>query len=318
MPWCATTRAATATRSSWGRRAESTATAAGDRQALADAFEALHTAYAFLGVEAERPYGDLALELYVELEDRAAESIALNNLALAAYLEGRGPVAFALFERAEAAASEAGDTLGAASSRFNLGDVLLHQGRLDEARVLLRALVPVLRSLGADDFVASAQASLGLVLAESGAVDEGRALLAEARATLVGLGQAAEVVATDTLLAEALLVSGDAVGAEALAGSAWLAADSLDAGYLQPTLQRLHGAALLEQGRLDDAEQQLTSALASCEQQGQIERGFILAELARVAVARGDAPAAVRLTTESRAALDALGHVGTPRYPRPD
>ncbi len=303
---------------SWGRRAESTAATAGDRRALADAYESLHSAYAYLGVEPGRPYGDLALELYVELEDRASQSIALNNLAINAYLEGRGPEALELFRRAEAAAAEAGDTLGAAASRFNIGDVLLHQGRLEEARVLLQALVPVLRSLGSEDFVAAAQGSLGLVLVELGAIEEGRTLLAEARATLVGLGQAAEVVSTDALSAAALLAAGDATGTEALAARAWSSAAELDAGYLQPTLQRLQGAALLDQGRLDDAELVLESALVSCQQHGQIERGFILAELARVAVARGDEVTSRALAALSREALDVLGYAGTTRYPRTD
>jgi hypothetical protein len=61
----------------------------------------------------------------------------------------------------------------------------------------------------------------------------------------------------------------------------------------------------------------LDAALVSCATQGQIERGFILAELARVAAHRGNAVERDRLAAESRQALDRLGHVGSQRYPRP-
>ncbi len=301
----------------WARRAEATAISAGDRRALADAYEALHGAYAMLGAEPDRPYGDLALRLYQELEDRAAESTALNNLAVQAYIDGRGPEALELLDRAEASATQAGDTLGAASSRYNIGDVLLHQARFAEARDLLAKLVPVLRSLGAEDFAAVSQGCLGVTLVATGDGEHGMQLLEQARGRLVDLGQAAEVVSTDALVVEALLALGRAPEAEALAAKAWSEAASLDAGYLQPTLQRLEGSALVDQDRFEEAGVVLDAALVSCATQGQIERGFILAELARVATHRGEAAEAERLAAESRQALDRLGHVGSQRYPRP-
>ncbi len=301
----------------WARRAEATAISAGDKKALADAYEALHGAYAMLGAEPDRPYGDLALTLYRELDDRAAQSTALNNLAVQAYIDGRGAEALELLDRAEVAATQAGDTLGAASSRYNIGDVLLHQARFEDARELLAKLVPVLRSLGAEDFAAVSEGCLGVALVATGEEERGMGLLQRARQRLVELGQAAEVVSTDALVVEALLGLGQAKEAETLAASAWGEAAALDAGYLQPTLQRLEGAALIDQGRFDDAAVVLEAALASCATQGQIELGFILGELAHVAKHRGDLAETERLAAESRAALDQLGHVGSQRYPRP-
>jgi class 3 adenylate cyclase/tetratricopeptide (TPR) repeat protein len=300
----------------WGRRAEADALAAGDRRALADAYEALHGSSSMLGVEQEQPYGELALALYEELGDQAAQSTALNNLAVLAWLEGRGRDALPMFERAEAAAVEAGDTLGAASSRFNVGDVLLRQGRLAEARAILADLLPVFRSLGAEDFHATTLRALGLVQVHHGELASGQGMLVRAREALELLGLSAEVTETDAALAEALLTAGSPAAAATVAEAAVQRAESLGAGYLLPTLHRLRGAALLDSGRVDAAEECLDRALRACESQGQIERGFILAELARVATAREDGNRALELAGSSELALAALGFVGSPRYPR--
>jgi class 3 adenylate cyclase/tetratricopeptide (TPR) repeat protein len=300
----------------WGRRAEADATAALDLRAMAEAYDVLSSSAALLGVEPDRPYGELALGLYEELGDRAAQSQVMNNLGVIAGLGGKGPEALAMFRGAEAAASEAGDTLGAAATRVNIGDMLLRQGRLAEAEPLLRALLPVLTALGLDDFHAAATRTLGLALTQSQRLDDGMALLKTARIELVASGQAAEVVETDAAISEALLEAWDAPAAEALARDAATRAEALDAAYLLPTLQRVLGAALAEQGRLLEAQAVLAEALRCCESQGQLERGFVLAEQAKVAQELGDAAAATRLSAESAAALDDLDFVGSGRYRR--
>ncbi len=301
----------------WGRRAEADAVAARDQRALAEAYDVLYGSAAMLGVEMDRPYGELALQHYEELGDRAAQSQVLNNLAVIAGLDGRGPEALELFSRAETAATEAGDTVGAAATRVNVGDMLLRQGRLAEAEPILRALLPVLRGLALDDFHAAATRTLGLVLIQSGRVEEGRTMLDTARAALSATGQAGEVVETDAAIAQALLETGSPEGAAALALDAAKRADSLGAGYLLPTLHRVRGAALADSDRPEEALEALAEALGACESQGgELERGFVLAEQARVEASLGDSAAADRLAAESAQALDALGFVGSPRYPR--
>ena len=296
----------------WGRRAEADAVAALDMRAMADAYEALHGSFSMLGVVPEQPYGELALAMYTELDDRAAVSTALNNLAIEAWLAGRGRDALEMFARAETAAAEAGDTLGAASSRYNVGDVLLRQGRLNEAETILRDVLLVLRSLGANDFSAAALRGLGLVQAHAGDAQGAGARLAEARSVLESMGQTAEVVETDAAIAESLLIERSSEEAAAVSAEAIRRAESLHAGYLLPTLHRLHGAALADSGELEAARVALTAALHACETHGRAERGFILAELARLL----DRSSAAQTAAESEQALDLLGFVGSARYPR--
>ena len=300
----------------WGRRAEADATDALDLRAMAEAYDVLCSSTALLGVEPDRPYGELALGLFEELGDRAAQSQVMNNLGMIAALGGRGPEALAMFRGAEVAATEAGDTLGAAATRVNIGEMLLRQGRLTEAEPLLRALLPVLTALGLNDFHAAAVRTLGLALTQSQRLAEGMSLLETARIELAASGHAAEVVETDAAISQALLEAGDAPAAEGLAREAAVRAESLDAAYLLPALKRVRGAALVDQGKLEEAQAVLAEALRCCASLGQLERGFVLAEQARVMREQGDSQAAARLSAESNAALDHLDFVGSGRYRR--
>ena len=299
----------------WARRAESDAGAAGDPLALADALEAVHVALSMQGKESDDRHGERALELYERVGDRVGQSRALNNLAVLAWIQGRGTEALEMFSRAELLAAEAGDTVGAAATRYNIGDVLVRLGRSVEAEELLRALVPVLQSLGVVDFLAACRRALGLALVLQRDAVAGRALLDEARAMFVGLGESAEVVETDAAIALALLADGQPAAAGDLAAVAATQAAALDAGHLLPWLHRLHGAALADRGELDAADRVLGEALREADELSLMERGFILAELARVADARGATDRADALARESRTAFDTLGFVGSNRYP---
>ena len=89
----------------------------------------------------------------------------------------------------------------------------------------------------------------------------------------------------------------------------------MDAGYLLSWLLRLQGAALGDLGELEAAEVSLRKALRAADELSVMERGFVLAELARVASAQGDGDRAATLARESMTALGALGFVGSVRYP---
>jgi len=123
-------------------------------------------------------------------------------------------------------------------------------------------------------------------------------------------------VETDAALALTLLAVGDAEAAALLCEEAVASATALDAGYLLPWLLRLHGAALVDLGRLDEADRVLADALRSADSQSRMERGFVLAEQARCAGARGDRAAAERLSAASEEAFELLGFIGSARYPR--
>lgn len=295
----------------WGGLAEEMAAEAGDHRALAEAYEALHSASSMAGFDQPRPYGRLALDLFDELGDREGQSRAMNNLGVLAWFEGRGDEALEMFERSQHAATAAGDTLGAAATAHNVGDVLLRQGKLREAEEVLAPLVSTFRGLGSEDNRASSLRWLGLAAVRAGRIDEGRALIDEARDVFVALGLAAEVAETDTAVVELLLAIGDAPAAEQLAADATSRAERLDAGYLLPALHRLRGTALLDQSRNAEAVSELEEGLRAAKAQGAAEAGFILGELAK-ATATSDPTTSEAYGRRSADALLALGYVATP------
>ncbi len=301
----------------WARSAVLHAEQSGDAAAQADALEAVHGAMSMLGIEPDRPYGEEALALYESLGDRVAQSRALNNLAVLAWIQGRGSEALEMFRRAQVVAAEAGDTVGAAETDYNIGDVLLRLGRAAEAETLLRGLVPVLQALGAEGFLASARRALAMALVLEGDVEEGQSQLAQVRGMFVDFGEPAEVAETDGGIAMGLLAGGELQAASDLAADAVSRAIALDAGYLLPWLLRIQGAAQSDLALLEDAESTLLLALEVANSHSRVERGFILAELATLARRMGSADEALQRELESAAAFDELGFVGSRRYPRP-
>ena len=298
----------------WARAAESTAKAAADTEALAEAYVAIHNSLMMSGDEPSLPYGQRALALFEELEDRESQSIVLNNLAADAWFDGRGPEALAMFEQARDAASEVGDTLGGAASEHNIGDVLLRQGRLAESLAVQRRLLDVFKGLGNDELWASSLRLLGLATARLGDRESGLRDVVRARTVLEEIGLPVQVVETESVLIEILLDGGQAHEALTHATEGIARAEALSAGYLLSTLRRLAGVAHLEMGDFESAEVELNVALSECAVHGALERGFILAELARVAE-HSNPEAATDLRTRSAADLAALGFVGSERYP---
>ena len=226
----------------WARLAEAHAQAAGELRALAQAYEVLQMAHVLSGRPQDRPYGQLALEMFQQLGDQSSQAKALNNLAVLAWMEGRGREALAMFERASAAFSAAGDTLHAAMADYNRGDVLLRQNRIPEARAILERLLPVMRALDSDNYWAPTLRGLGLADLREGRVQDGLDKLGRARETVERLGFAAEVVETDLAIVEGLLAAGTDEGlrrADELASTATARARAMEAGYLLPSLLRL-------------------------------------------------------------------------------
>ena len=152
----------------WARRAEADARSSGDLAAQAEALQAAFSALAMLGDTSHSASAREAIGAYEQLGDRAGQSRALNNLAMLAWLDGRGIEALAMFGQAQRLATDAGDAVKAAAAEYNVGDVLLRIGRLEEARELFSELIPVLRSVGLEDYAVTATRALGTAMALTG------------------------------------------------------------------------------------------------------------------------------------------------------
>ncbi len=298
---------------SWARRAEADARSSGDLAAQAEALQAVLSASAMLGDTSHASSAQEAIALYARLGDRSGQSRALNNLAMLTWMDGCGSEALEMFRQAQQLATDAGDAVKAAAAEYNVADALLRLGRADEARTLLTALVPLLRSVGLEEYAATATRALGTAMALTGARQEGTELLHRARARLDELGEPAEVLEADAALAWAALEAGEPADAATVAAAAVRRAEGLGIVELLPWLLRLQAAARADLGESAEAQPLLHRALELAGTHSRVERGFVLAELSRLA---GSPDEAADYARRAEAAFAEFGFVGSRRYPR--
>ena len=82
-----------------------------------------------------------------------------------------------------------GDASNAANADYNRGDVLVRQGRLEEAWPLLQETLRVARAVGDEELVALVQREQGRAKSRAGDVETGLRLLEQARVQLTKLGE---------------------------------------------------------------------------------------------------------------------------------
>ena len=94
------------------------------------------------GAPKNEQHGETALRIYEQLGDLSEQAHMLNNLAMRRVVEGRWPDALQMFARAAETFRRVGDASNAANADYNRADVLVRQGRSDEALPLLTEHAP--------------------------------------------------------------------------------------------------------------------------------------------------------------------------------
>jgi class 3 adenylate cyclase/tetratricopeptide (TPR) repeat protein len=281
------------------------AEASGQREALARSYQVLDAAYMMLGQSAKAVYAERALAIYEELGNLPGTAIVTNNLGAQAYWEGEWEDAVKYYARARDAFVRAGNEAEAATCGANIGEVLVSQGRLEEAEEVLVPSVRVLRAYGLVDAAIFAEiqlARLRLFRGDDGAMETMVALHAEAART----GQVQSAIEAAILIAGALVVGGRPREAldrlvETERGSGG------EAELYGSSIARTRARALAALGRADEARQVVSAGLAQAREQGLVfeeaQLRLVEAELTEDPVARW------RLLAEAEGLLRALGVV---------
>jgi len=235
--------------------------------ALARACYNLDAALIESGQRAEANHSARALEIYRRLGDLRRESAVLNNLGAFAYREGRWDDAVALYRRAAETSARAGGVADAAFGDFNIGELRSDQGRLTEAEQRLRRALGTWRATGDDHGVACATALLGRLAGRAGRGEEGARLLADAGVRFRSLHLSQDVLQVQAFEVENLAFRG--LADQALAASEKLIEDLLGGGRFDALLERVHGFALAQAGRLEDAAAALEASLREARELGE-------------------------------------------------
>jgi class 3 adenylate cyclase/tetratricopeptide (TPR) repeat protein len=301
----------------WCRRTIEVADVPAAREALAQAQYVLDWAYATLGRFDEAVYSERALAIYEELANLERQGAILNNLGAIAYYQAKWTEAVGFYERAEQIWERSGDRWSASFATVNRAEVLLDQGRLEEAEPLMRESLRIARASGSGPRIGETARYLGLLLARLGRFDEARRLLVEAHDEYERAGESSEVLVSDARLAELLVLEGAAADALKHAERTLERSPASDGIFpLGPTLQRLRGLALLQLGRLDEARTAVTESLESGRSTGaDYEVALALDALAMLVRLDGESPETVE--RERDAILSRLGVVATPEFPLP-
>jgi tetratricopeptide (TPR) repeat protein len=291
----------------WCRVGAEEALRAADKATLAMSYNALFLAYLRSGTEPDAPYGRLALELYEEIDDLSGQGHCANNLAIAAHGAGNWSDAEQLFGRAAEIFARIGDVSHEANAVYNRCDLLVRQGRFTEAEPLLRDVLRTAQAVHDGELIALALRERARACAGLDSFDEAWALFDDAGKRFDELGLGHERIALDGAVAEAQLRAGDAAESLPLLDHALARAAETGAADLAPALHRLRALALIEVGRLDDANAAIDAASAADEgADGGYERAMLLRAKARLDSRRGGADMQ-HLDESSAEILRALG-----------
>jgi tetratricopeptide (TPR) repeat protein len=296
----------------WAERGLAEAEAAHELKAQAKAHQILHLVDMWSGRPKSEQHGETALRIFEQLGDLTEQARMLNNIALQRSAEGRWPDALLMFARAAETHRRLGDAANAADCDYNRAEVLVRQGRSDEALPLLQNSLRVARAVGDEDLVALVHKEMGRAQSRAGDVTAGLILLEEARTELTRLREPQEVVDADIASAEAHLLAGRPEQALVLIEGAVTEAAAIHAATLLPSAYRVQAAALFARGEVAQARTALAQGLRqSSSPEVAHERGFLLAVAAWIA-RHDDDPGAEPLAEQAREALEFLGVVRVP------
>ena len=296
----------------WARLAITDGEATGELDATAHALYVLDIAEHSLGLSPGGPYSKQALDLYERLGNLAKQGDVMNNLGYYAYFQGNWHDAVSWYERARDVFLRTGNVVDAAIDEMNIGEVLLFQGRLEEAAAASRCSphLPRLRGAAAELFAATL---LAATASRSGRFETAAAMFEDVEALGREMG---DVRTADMagLLAESLVTAGPTQ--EAMPVNDALLASLPDTHAFVPWLLRNRGYALAQLGDRIAAEVTLGESLSLARSMGaNHDIAFVLEAFLRCGLSDGRSADEIR---SERDELNAqLGIVAVPGVPLP-
>ena len=207
---------------------------AADKRVLADAYRYHDIAASELEGDEGMRYLDQALALYTEVGDELSTSKLLSLSGVRAYYRGDWSLAADLYGQAHLAADAAGDVVGAAIESANAAEILIDQGRIDEARPLIKSSLRVFSASDNPYLVAFVTGFAGRAALRAGDMDAAAGAFADAAARFAALDESDAVLDVRVRGIEADLARGQLDAARTTADEL-----SIDEDVAGPALSRL-------------------------------------------------------------------------------
>ena len=296
----------------WGERALAEARLAGDPPLEARLLANLVAWAALNGEPRDESEVRNALAMSEQTGDLRGVARTANRLGVAAYYAGRWSDAVEYYAIAENASREIGRDFDAAAVAANRAEVLLQQGRVEDAGDALRPAIKVLTASRATSFLAFGLELHGRVTLASGDFEEALTILQRARELCVEMGETDGELNIDAHLARCHFRADRLDDALQLVDhSLARAARSREAATASLLLHRTRGEVLFALGQPDDAVTEFRTALAAARAK---DTNFEVEASLRLLLRYGaaDAAEADAWRTERAALADALGIVADP------
>jgi tetratricopeptide (TPR) repeat protein len=208
------------------------------------------------------------MQVYEQIDDYRGKVRAANLFGMSLYFAGNWDAAVRYYAESEQALRQAGRDHDAAAAAMNRAEVLVQQGRIDEAEPIVSAAVRVLVGAHATTYLGFATTIYGRVALAKGDYPVAMDRLAEARSLCLEMGETDEALTVDALVAECLLRAGSPVDAISYTETALAQVAELGGEVTaEPALHRVHGEALLAGGWAGGAES-LRAALECARRRG--------------------------------------------------
>jgi class 3 adenylate cyclase/tetratricopeptide (TPR) repeat protein len=298
----------------WCELAIADALASDNKIALADTYALLDWALIDLGHADRATNSRAALTILEEFGELGRLANLTTFMGAFAYWQGSWDEALEHFGRACDALQRAGNLVDAARCTCNAAEILVLQGRYDEALPGLADAIALWRSVTLPDGVTDALLNLGRIAVGQNDIDAAVCHFEEARTLSIGTNEIMGADA-DAWLAECLLRQGR--GQDALVAIDTALQHELAAGgnaHLA-MLHRLRGYALVALGKVKEAWPEFDKSLIIGRSRGATYEVALTLEAISVVASRTGMPADPTADDERQALLNQLGVRATPRPP---
>ena len=291
----------------WALRVVEEARGLEDHESLVGALIVLDYADEQSGVAGVGERHREALQISIDHGLRHQESLVRRNLGFLAYYAGRWTEAADWYVSSREQALEAGSAFKAAETDVNLAELLVNQGRTEEAEEILTGALRVLRASGAAQYLAEGHLQLARVHLSRGALREAEDRARESGSMFEELGNDSSALEAALVRAEAVSRGGEPAEALTIIAAAERQAH-VDAAFSLPRTCLQRGRALLALGRPDEAAEMVSTGLVAAREQGlPYEEALLLRLDSRVDRQRGDAETASATWADADVMLVRLG-----------